>query len=270
MRIVDHKGTGIEDGESRRLIAQAKEPVIAICRIYPAGYRVTKHTHNKTQFWFSRHGVAIVTLPDGRWMVPPAHGLIIPAGVEHGAEMISKVEMHALYVDADLVGAATPRVVEFTALAGNLVRELIEEDVHPLSPRREKLVMDLLLDEIGHLPERALGLPFPADARLAGLCRDFLKRPDARAAIDDWASALGMSRRTFTRLFKAETGLSFVTWRQQACIFASLPRLAAGQAVTNVAFDAGYENIAAFTTMFRRMLGSSPSSYFKTASEALS
>ena len=72
-----------------------------------------------------------------------------------------------------------------------------------------------------------------------------------------------MSRRSFTRFFRAETGLSFVTWRQQACLFASLPRLAEGQSVTTVALDAGYENIAAFTTMFRRMLGSSPSNYLK-------
>jgi mannose-6-phosphate isomerase-like protein (cupin superfamily) len=136
MRIVDHKGTGIEDGQSRKLIEQATEPVIAICRIYPAGYRVTKHTHNKVQFWFARRGVAIVSLPDGRFMVPPAHGLIIPAGIPHAAEMISEVEMHSLYVDVTLAGAEAPRVVEFTALAGNLVRELIEEDVHPLSPRR--------------------------------------------------------------------------------------------------------------------------------------
>jgi AraC-like DNA-binding protein len=263
VRIFDHKGTGVEDSQSRKLIEQATEPVMAICRIYPAGYRVAKHTHNKTQFWFSRRGVAIVSVSDGRWMVPPAHGLIIPAGLLHAAEMISNVEMHAPYVDADLAGADRPRVVEFTALAGNLVRELIEDDVRPLSPRREKLVMDLLLDEIGHLPERALGLPFPGDARLAVLCRSFLKKPDARAAIDDWAGKLGMSRRTFTRLFKAEMGVSFVTWRQQACVFASLPRLASGQPVTNVALDAGYENLAAFTTMFRRMLGSSPSTYIK-------
>ncbi|MFP3747847.1 AraC family transcriptional regulator, partial [Achromobacter sp. SIMBA_011] len=67
------------------------------------------------------------------------------------------------------------------------------------------------------------------------------------------------------RLFRKELGLSFVTWRQQACIFASLPRLAAGEAVTNVALDAGYENIPAFTTMFRRMLGSSPRAYRQAA-----
>jgi AraC-like DNA-binding protein len=37
-----------------------------------------------------------------------------------------------------------------------------------------------------------------------------------------------MSRRTFTRLFRHETGMSFSEWRQQACIIIALPRLAAG------------------------------------------
>ena len=56
-------------------------------------------------------------------------------------------------------------------------------------------------------------------------------------------------------------GVSFVTWRQQACLFACLPRLAAGEPVTRVALDAGYESVPAFTTMFKRMLGTSPRIY---------
>jgi AraC-like DNA-binding protein len=127
--------------------------------------------------------------------------------------------------------------------------------------------MELLLDELGRLPERPLGLPFPDHAGLAALCRDFVRSPSARVGIDDWAAALGLSRRSFTRLFRARTGVSFVTWRQQACIFASLSRLAAGEPVTQVALDAGYENIPAFTTMFRRMLGRAPSSYARPVHE---
>lgn len=38
-----------------------------------------------------------------------------------------------------------------------------------------------------------------------------------------------MSRRTFTWFFREEMGVSFVTWRQQACLFACLPQLAAGE-----------------------------------------
>jgi AraC-like DNA-binding protein len=39
--------------------------------------------------------------------------------------------------------------------------------------------------------------------------------------------------------------------------------LAAGEAVTAVAIDLGYDNPAAFTTMFKRALGSSPREYLK-------
>ena len=72
-----------------------------------------------------------------------------------------------------------------------------------------------------------------------------------------------MSRRAFTRLFRRETGLSFVNWRQQACLVAALPRLVAGETVTTIALDLGYDNPAAFTTMFKRVLGASPRTYLR-------
>jgi AraC-like DNA-binding protein len=70
-----------------------------------------------------------------------------------------------------------------------------------------------------------------------------------------------MSRRAFTRAFRRETGLSLSAWRQQACLFAALPRLARGEPVTSVALDLGYDSLPAFTTMFRRILGAPPSRY---------
>lgn len=252
-----------EHRQSLSWIDGAEDPVLALGRLYPAGFRVPVHSHNKTQLWYARRGVVLVSTADGRWMIPPGHGLLIPAGLEHATEMISAVEMQSIYVDASVAGAHGPRVVEVTRLAASLIEELVAVEARPLAPRRARLVTELLLDEVGHLPERPLGLPFPGHPRLASLCRRFLKSPTATVGIDDWARDMGMSRRSFTRLFRLETGVSFVTWRQQACLFASLPRLAEGETVTAVALDAGYENIAAFTTMFRRMLGSSPSTYLK-------
>lgn len=258
-----------EDSEhdtSLSRIDAANEPVLALARLYPSGFRVPLHSHRKTQLWSASSGVVLVSTKDGRWMIPPGHGLLIPAGLSHATEMISEVRMHSIYFGASVVACDTARVLEVTPLASSLIEDLVQSDERPRSPNRTHLVMELLLDEIGQLPERPLGLPFPNDPRLSRLCRHFLKAPAANSSIDDWALALGMSRRSFTRLFRAETGVSFVTWRQQACIFASLPRLFAGEAVTNVALDAGYESLAAFTTMFRRMLGSPPSTYMKSRS----
>lgn len=241
------------------------EAVLALRRLYPEGFKSPVHLHRKTQLWFAHSGVVIVSTGDGRWMIPPGHGLIIPAGLPHSSEMISDVEMHSVYVHRDVINTDRPRVVEVTVLAENLIEELVQDDVRRSATRRRELVMELLMDEISQLPEKPLGLPFPSQPNIAALCRHFLSAPAANTSIDDWAQTLGMSRRTFTRVFRAETGVSFVTWRQQACIFASLPRLASGESVTNVALDAGYENVSAFTTMFRRMLGSSPSAYLKSS-----
>jgi AraC-like DNA-binding protein len=127
--------------------------------------------------------------------------------------------------------------------------------------RKADLVLTLLIEEIATLVERPLSLPFPADRRLSDLCRDYMASPSPNVRLDDWAEKLAMSRRTFTRFFREQTGISFVTWRQQASVFACLPMLAEGVPVTQVAMEAGYENVAAFTTMFRRMLGSAPRSY---------
>ena len=70
-----------------------------------------------------------------------------------------------------------------------------------------------------------------------------------------------MGRRAFTRAFRRETGMSFAEWRQQACVLVALPRLAAGDQVTSIALDLGYESPAAFATMFKRLLGVAPSRY---------
>ncbi|OLP52888.1 AraC family transcriptional regulator [Rhizobium rhizosphaerae] len=241
-----------------RWIEQANEPILALERIYPAGFKVPRHAHKRAQLWFARRGVVLVSTDDRRWMLPGDHALFIPGGVAHQVEVVTDVEMHSIYV-ADTAERA--RVLEVTPLGRNLIAELVKGDWQPERRRRLELVSELLLDELRQFAERPLGLPFPTDARLARLCRQFLDAPSANAGIDDWARALGIGRRTFTRLFRAETGVSFVTWRQQACLFAALPRLAAGEPVTTVALDAGYENIAAFSTMFRRVLGRSPRSY---------
>jgi AraC-like DNA-binding protein len=156
-------------------------------------------------------------------------------------------------------------VVGLTDLARALIIEAVSPSGDLKGSRRQRLVVALLLEEISRLPDRSLGLPIPGDARLAGLCRAFLANPTARLLIDDWAEQLNMSRRAFTRAFRRETGISLSTWRQQAALFTALPRLAAGQPVTTVAFDLGYESVAAFTTMFKRMLGAPPRAYFRVA-----
>ncbi|MNI29118.1 DNA-binding transcriptional regulator SoxS [compost metagenome] len=58
--------------------------------------------------------------------------------------------------------------------------------------------------------------------------------------------------------------MSFGQWRQRACVVLALTRLSSGDSITRIALDFGYESPAAFSTMFRRILGQSPTAYLDT------
>jgi AraC-like DNA-binding protein len=88
-------------------------------------------------------------------------------------------------------------------------------------------------------------------------------------AIDDWAVALHMSRRAFARLFRQETGMSLSVWPQQAIVVVALSRLLSGEMVSAVAMDYGYSNSSAFSSMFRRITGATPTDYLALNETAL-
>ncbi|MDM9618755.1 helix-turn-helix transcriptional regulator [Rhizobium sp. S96] len=247
-------------------IEAASEPVYAIPSDYPSGYHVKPHSHSRAQFVYARTGVVMVSSRQGRWMVPPEHALWIPAGLEHTVDMLGDVTMLSAYVASSALTERPTaiRVVALTDLARALIVEAVVPPEEVCNPVRHGLIMALLLEEVLRLPDRPLGLPFPADQRLAALCRGFIENPSAHLVIEDWAERMAMSRRAFTRAFRRETGVSLSTWRQQAAVFTALPRLASGESVTAVALDLGYESAAAFTTMFRRMLGAAPRAYFRS------
>jgi len=55
--------------------------------------------------------------------------------------------------------------------------------------------------------------------------------------------------------------MTFGAWHRAAKVREAIERLASGQRVTDVALDLGYENISAFSAMFRRMTGLPPSQF---------
>lgn len=248
--------------DNMRAIAAAQGPVFAAGTDYPAGVAIPAHRHDRHQLLHALSGVLTVATEAGRWIVPPEHALWLPAGCVHSVDMLSAVRMRSVYVRPDEAATwDTPRVLGMTPLVRALVVEAVAMMGRPSEGPRDHLIAELLLAEIPRLPEQPLALPLPADPRLLRLCRAFIAAPDARASLDDWADRAGMSRRSLTRHFRQDTGLTLEQWRQQACVFAALPRLIDGDRVTSVALDLGYDSPAAFTTMFRRMLGQTPRAY---------
>ena len=243
-------------------------PVVAIGNEYPAGYSGTPHSHRRAQLLYGASGLMTVSTRHGAWVVPPERAVWLPAGEVHNVDMPQgPVSTRSAYVWPDAIQGLPQRcqVLGMTPLMRSLLLEAVDVPLHYDTQGRDGLVMALLLQEARRLPVLPLSLPFPRDRQLARRCKRLLERPTPHDTIERWSEALQMSRRAFTRHFRAETGMSFGAWRQQACLFAALPRLAAGVAVTTVALDLGYDSPAAFTSMFRRALGTPPSRYFRSA-----
>jgi AraC-like DNA-binding protein len=190
--------------------------------------------------------------------------------MQHEVHSLVHVSTRSVYVDRGLDAKlpADCRVIGISPLVRQLLLETADLPL-PFAPgSRADLIFSLLVKEIARAPVLPLDIPFPADARLAARCRAYLEDPSPHETIDDWCRDLAMSRRTFTRRFREQTGLSFAMWRRQASIFAALPRLAAGHPVTTIAFDLGYDSASAFATMFKRVIGVPPTRYLSMTGTA--
>lgn len=241
-------------------------PLIAMSHDYPDGRLLAPHRHRRGQLISGATGVLVLSTPQGRWVMPPQCGLWIPPGVVHEVRMIGAVTTQSLYLEPEGADGMPRRceVVGLSPFMRSLIARAVEVPADHDPDSHAGALMALIRHEMRQLPVQPLSLPFPANAALAERCRRFLARPTVHETIEEWSAALGLSRRAFTRLFRQETGLSFVEWRQQACLVAALPRLVAGDLVTTIALDLGYDNPAAFTTMFKRVLGTSPRAYLKS------
>lgn len=239
-------------------------PIAGLADEYAAGYVEGAHSHRRAQLLYASKGVMSVLTDAGGFVVPPQRAVWLPAGMRHEVRCRDAVSLRTLYVDPQS-SPKLPRaccVLEVSELLRSLVLAAVEIPVEYDLGGREGRIMTLILDEIAMMPVVPLCAPMPADPRLARVCRALFKEPAQGQSLAYWAKAAGMSRRTLTRLFRRETGMSFASWRQHVRLLEALSRLAAGQPVTAVALDVGYQSPSAFTARFRRTFGTTPTHYY--------
>jgi AraC-like DNA-binding protein len=228
--------------------------------------RVTgSHAHETGQLFALSAGLQVIETPTGRWVQPPGWiGWIAPR-CAHAAQSFGATAGWSLHIDA-LTAAALPRephVFAVTPLVKELVGRLVSLDASDalLEPRRARLV-GVLVDELATGERPSLHLPMPQDKRLVAMAAGLADDPALADGIDEWADRIGMARRTLTRRFAAETGLSFAQWRQQARLLKAVELLSLKEPVTAVALTVGYSSVSAFIEAFRKHFGRTPARFF--------
>ncbi|HDS1817872.1 TPA: helix-turn-helix transcriptional regulator [Pseudomonas putida] len=242
--------------------------VVVTRKAFADGELFPMHSHRRGQFAYAACGVITVATESGNWAVPPLRAIWVPAQLAHAMQMRGPVTMLNAYIHpqaAQQVGL--PRhcqVFAVSPLVQQLLEKAVEVPAHYPQQGRDACLMGLLLHEIADMPGLSLNAPISTEPRLARACKAFLAAPSLQTGIDGMAQLASMSRRTFTRQFRLHTGISFIEWRQQACLLDAVVRLGKGEPVTRVAMALGYSSPSAFATVFKRVLGEAPSRYFDT------
>jgi AraC-like DNA-binding protein len=222
------------------------------------------HQHLRGQLFCIESGLMHVCTAHGSWLLPPHRAGWIPPNVAHKASVMGALSGWSILLapDASAGLPQRPGVMAVNELMRALVSRAASWAAHDaLEPRQER-VMEVLLDEIRQAPHQPLHLPMPTDRRLVRVAQAILAQPGEQRSLEQWADWGGMSARTLSRLFRAETGCSFAQWRQQASLVHALEKLAQGVSVASVAETLGYATPSNFIAMFRRAFGESPGRYF--------
>ena len=238
---------------------------------YPNGTVVATHQHLRAQLIYATSGVIEVTVHRSLWLVPPQLALWMPPEVPHRMLARGNVSLRTAYVHPDACPASfplRPRIVRVSPLLRELIARAATIPLNPDPAGRDSLVITHMLAEIEWAPEQSLRLPCGSDRRLRRICDAILAAPSDSRTLDEWAREVGASTRTLSRLFIAETGVSFVIWRQLARIQCALPLLASGVPVASVGTQLGYETASAFAAMFRRFTGTTPQAYVRLSDPA--
>jgi AraC-like DNA-binding protein len=227
---------------------------------------VEGHCHSRGQIMLVTQGVITVATAREKWVISAARAIWIPELTTHSVTASTNVELRNLQVSRVLA----PQLPHATCILAvtPLFKELVVSAVAgpnqiKVGGRAQKII-ELMIDEFSPTTDLALHLPEPRDNRLKRICSKLRDEPGDARTLEEWSDVAGGCTRTLGRLFLRETGMTFAQWRRQARLLDAIVRLNAGQSVTSVALDAGYESPSAFIEMFRRVMGTTPGQYMGT------
>ena len=214
------------------------------------------HSHPTHELLWNERGASTATVGSRSWTITPTIGLWIPAGILHSGWTPAGTRFRTAQFSVHSAPAisAGPVAVDLTPLLRLLLDRLDADGLDPASrTATEALVLDVLAPTA-----RELLLCDPESTLLAPIVAAVRDDPSDVTTLTEWSQRLGVSTRTITRIFLAETGLGFSRWVATSRAQHAVTLLAHGEGIDEVAARVGYRSASSFGTAFRRVTGMSP------------
>lgn len=215
------------------------------------------HSHHEHELLWVDRGSVRVRVQSRVWRLSRGLALWIPSGMVHRVIADAPVALGATHINPLSSAEAwdEPTLMAVTPA----MRELLLHDIQNDMPdeyraRAQQVCIDLLTPASDHSPAMVV----PADPRVTLLVDEVLARPRDSRSLEDWAAKLNISSRTLTRIFSAETQMSFVQWRIAVRMREAVSLLMNGWGVQQVGRHLGYASVSTFVSTFRRVIGVTP------------
>lgn len=244
----------------------ANKPVLSYNTHIHNGMCAEAHAHPRAQIIYASEGVTKVITPGCVWMVTPLQAIWVPGMVEHQVCFLDHVEVRNVFLDPSVTARLPTNCFAFDVnpFFRELVLRIMQFDTTRNIAAAEWRILQVLLDEIHALQPAMLNLPVGKDPRLNNITDALIKDPGQEMNLEEAAALACVSSRTLSRLFVAETGMTYRDWCIKLKLLEAIRRLGAGEAISTIAYELGYESPSAFTYMFRKSIGKTPGEFVRS------
>ena len=234
--------------------------VRTLAATYYDGYHIEPHTHPWGQLIFAAKGVMRVNVADRLWIVPPERAIWAPPLTRHEIWAQGTFSMRTLYLAPRLTGLLTEEchAIEVSPLLRELILHIVRLAMLDGTEASHRRLIGVLIDQLNATEILPLSLKMPRDKRARLIAERLQKNPSDDTELPELAKIAGASVRTLQRLYRTETGLRFVEWRQRLRLLHAIALLSTCASVTQAGFEAGYASTSAFIAAFRKQLGETP------------
>ncbi|MFJ7417579.1 AraC family transcriptional regulator [Streptomyces uncialis] len=222
-------------------------------------------SHPEPELLWSGTGNVTVEAAGHVWLVPPALGIWLPAGMPHRVKASAGTVTYATFLNPGLTTSVSPTVTGIPM--SRLLREILLHNQREEMPDEARLRLQQVgVDLVRPVQAASLDIPLPKTPELRSVADRIIADPADDRTTEEWARELGLSGRTLMRWFQRDTGVSLTQWRILVRVRRALIDIAAGTPVVAVSRRLGYANPSTFIDLFRQVTGHTPAAYFRSVS----